>query len=802
MNGGKTLGAESLLTRAADEEARGDFEAAYVSCEQALARGGQNAVASERAARLALRLRRGRLAAFHLRAVLATAPKRADLRTSLVMVLLEFDTSSAYAEAETLAALKPRDWRAANLLGLALKRSGRLVESIPHFQKATQLDKSAKGSWINLGNVYRELRRYREAVQAYRKALQRDQRDAETTRRLGAALFECGKTDEAMTMLARAAQLQPGNAEVFHDRAVAMSRLGRFEEALGEIGKALGIRPGQLAYLRARGMLERASGRVEAATRTFRQIIDIFPDDVATSRLYADHANRFLGDTRAAVDALQGLLRKNPGDVLVATQLCRTLVDARYDEEGVLIDQAHAIAAPLLDAGPPPPECLPDLLTVALRTAEFDLAEQLRPPRPLMEQWARNGDIYPFHVQFSRVRTLEDRRALIGCHRQWGQAISKHRASVVTQPVRALKGRKLRVGILSSDLRRHPVGSFAMPLISGYDHSAVELYCYSFYPGTSDPMQKLFAERVDGFRLIPQATDREALERITADQLDILIEAGGPTNYNRLELMAHRPAPVQASWLGYPHSSGIEAIDYMLVDPYLLPDDSTLLIERPLTLAHSWVCLDPRAYSENIEIELGIPEERAGHITFGTANNPYKYSPELIALWANVMGQVPDSHFLFLRPEGGSTVFRKNMARAFARHGIAANRIEFEAVRAQHIRHYNRIDIALDTAPHTGGTTTCESLWMGVPTVTVVGPAFFERLSYTNLSNAGLGDLCATTREEYVEIAVRLAGDRARRHALRRGLRAMIRSRPLGQVDEWVENFFKVVHEAVVRRTQ
>jgi predicted O-linked N-acetylglucosamine transferase (SPINDLY family) len=153
------------------------------------------------------------------------------------------------------------------------------------------------------------------------------------------------------------------------------------------------------------------------------------------------------------------------------------------------------------------------------------------------------------------------------------------------------------------------------------------------------------------------------------------------------------------------------------------------------------------------------------------------------------MNRVPGSRFLFVRPESGAPTFRANIAREFGKHGVGEDRLLFESVRGKHMRHYNRIDIALDSAPHTGGTTTCETLWMGCPTVTLVGEAFFERLSYSNLSNAGLGDLCAFTREQYVEIAVDLAKDRARRLDLRQNLRDRLRNSPLGDAKRWVKNF-------------
>jgi predicted O-linked N-acetylglucosamine transferase (SPINDLY family) len=301
-------------------------------------------------------------------------------------------------------------------------------------------------------------------------------------------------------------------------------------------------------------------------------------------------------------------------------------------------------------------------------------------------------------------------------------------------------------------------------------------------------VQKHIAGRVAEFRRMPNLPEKDIARRIADDRLDILFELGGSTHLNRLEVMAHQPAPIQISWLGYPHSSGLSRISHILVDPYLKPPDPRLLLERPLEMPSSWVCLGRLGFADQ-PIEPGLPLDRAGRITFGTMNNPYKYAPEAIALWARVLQQVPDSRFLFVRPEAGVGRFRDNMERAFARHGIGADRLAYVAVRGKHMAHYNQIDIALDTLPQTGGTTTCECLWMGVPTVSLVGPAFFERLSYSNLTNAGLGDLAVDTPDAYVRAAVALAGDIDRLRALRAGLRDTIRRSPLGDTQGWVRDF-------------
>ena len=161
------------------------------------------------------------------------------------------------------------------------------------------------------------------------------------------------------------------------------------------------------------------------------------------------------------------------------------------------------------------------------------------------------------------------------------------------------------------------------------------------------------------FRLAPGVSPREAAQIIADDDLDIVFELGGTTAMNKLEAMAWKPAPLQVSWLGYPHSSGLTTIDGILVDPYLKPQDPALLIEKPFELPHSWVTLGPLSFRSGLRIEQSLPEERNHRFTFGTMNNPYKYTPEMLATWADIVSRVEGSRFLFVRPEGGTPAFRE-----------------------------------------------------------------------------------------------------------------------------------------------
>jgi predicted O-linked N-acetylglucosamine transferase (SPINDLY family) len=303
---------------------------------------------------------------------------------------------------------------------------------------------------------------------------------------------------------------------------------------------------------------------------------------------------------------------------------------------------------------------------------------------------------------------------------------------------------------------------------------------------------------VDGFRWRKEITERDAAQMIADDQLDMLIELGGTTHMNKLAVMAFKAAPLQASWLGYPHSAGLTSIDRFILDPYVVPEDKSLVIEEPLLMPKSWIAMGELAFPER-PITPGTPESRKGFLTYGTANNPYKYSKAMVQTWARIVAATPNSQFLFVRPEAGSPTFRTNIEAIFEGEGVSKDRVRFESVRGAHMPFYNEIDISLDTFPQTGGTTTCESLFMGVPVITLVGPAVFERLSYSILNNAGLGDLCAFSEAEYVEKALGLAADAPLRAKLRTDLRNMLKQSPLGQTQQFATDFFSMIEGAVAK---
>lgn len=706
----------------------------------------------------------------------------------------------ALAVAVAAQAKRPKDALLTNLLGVMQRRAGRLKEAQASFEAVRKLDPRAVSACQNLGNLHDQLGRFKDAAAAYQAGLKIEPRNANLLRLLGRALRMDGDRGAAVVAFERALALGQPQLDLLVDLVGTLADLGEADRAHGVIERGRRMRPGdpQLDILQARLALR--LGRREEARALVEQALAVLPGDVDGAILLARLHGE--GDLEAANRALRQGLAANPGSVLLATRLIENLTRSRYGDEAQHLQEAYELSCRLLQAHPGTilAHAKP-LRTAFLRCLDHDRLDASGSLADLVPRWIADGEIAGLHYELGNVRTMQDRLDIVEWHRAWGRRAARSITPLVppspsippASPALAT-GRKLRIGFMSSDLRDHPVTYFALPLLEQYDRDRVEVFCYSFYEREQDAVQAHIEQQVTGFRWWPGRPSAEVADGIAEDRLDMLFELGGTTAMNKLDVMAYRPARIGASWLGYPHSAGLEAIDYILVDPYIRPSDPRLLIERPFELAESWVALGPMGFRD-VPVEASLPEERRGALTFGTMNNPYKFTRACLDAWAAVLRAVPGSRFLFVRPEARTPAFVANVRAGFAARDVDPDRIEYVGVRGKHMPHYNAIDIALDSLPHVGGTTTCETLWMGVPCVSLVGPGFPERLSYSNLTNAGLGDLAVFSLEDYVATAAALAADRSRRRLLRHGLRDMIRSHPLGQPDRFVHAFYAKAEE-------
>lgn len=336
--------------------------------------------------------------------------------------------------------------------------------------------------------------------------------------------------------------------------------------------------------------------------------------------------------------------------------------------------------------------------------------------------------------------------------------------------------RRLRIGYVSADFRQHALTYFIEPALAQHDSAACEVFCYHSGRIVDDVTRRL-AQHADHWHEIINLDDEQAAELIRSDGIDILVDLSGHLRDNRLLVFARKPAPIQVTYLAYPNTTGMSAMDYRITDAVCDPPGATERYYREtlIRLPRCMWCYQPR---DDMPAVSPLPALTSGAVTFASMNGANKITARMLSLWGRILGEIPGSRIVFTTvPEQG----RERIRDALAQAGVADARIsmhdrlptkEFWAL-------YAGIDILLDTFPMNGGTTTCEALWLGVPVVTRSGDIFQSRAGLSILGSMGLNELIAGSDEDYVRIAVALARDSERLAALRAGLRGRMRASPL-----------------------
>lgn len=335
---------------------------------------------------------------------------------------------------------------------------------------------------------------------------------------------------------------------------------------------------------------------------------------------------------------------------------------------------------------------------------------------------------------------------------------------------------RLRIGYLSADYHQHPVSSLLWPLVDKADRREFTVYCYAGNT-SEDAVTKSFQTRADVWRQITDVSYGDIARQIYADEIDVLVDLGGHTSGNMLPVLAYRPARRQMSAIGWVGSTGMTAVDYVLGDEYCTPAErQSAYVERLLAVRGSHFCFH---IFKDMPAVTEPPWLNRGYVTFGCFNNFSKVTDEMLKVWGRILSQVPQSR-LFLKHklfdhESGRAYTIKRLAAC----GIAPDRVELRGFSQDYLQQYGDMDIALDTFPYTGGMTTFEALYMGVPVVSLYGDSRGQRFGYSMLMNAGLGDMAADNADDYVDIAVALGNAPELLPDLRRQLRGMVQDSPL-----------------------
>ena len=588
---------------------------------------------------------------------------------------------------------------------------------------------------------------------------------------LGLVEIDGGRADEGFAKMREAIRLSPGIPHYHANLGARLLDRRSPEEAAACLREAIRLQPDMPTHYFNLGnaclQLRRASDAVEA----YRQALRLQPD-YPDSELQLGIALHTDGRRSEAMDWYRGVLARRPAHLAVATNLGAML------QEDCDLDGAADCFRQAIQAQPDHPVPLNNLAVIHKELGEA--GEAVRRLKQCVELDPASASMHSnliLIMHYDPATTAADLRAE---HVRWNERFVPKQLTPHTN--KAEPRRRLRVGFVSADFRDHVVGRALLPSFRRHEQGDFEIYGYSASP--ADPFGRAFQEAAAGWREIGGIPPAEVAAMIRSDQIDILIDVALHTSDNRLEVFALKPAPVQASWLGYPETSGLATMDYRITDALLEPPGGNLLAdtaEQACLLPDCWTCYEPPAGYP----EITPPPCLAGQgITFGSLNNTCKINDQVLRAWARILEAVPGSRLRLLAKQGSH---RRSIVEKLSGMGVSAERISFfdyvpltpELSQGALLHRYNEIDVALDTFPYTGMTTTLDALWMGVPVVSLVGERNLGRAGLSLLTNVGMAELAVTDVDAYVAQAVALSREPDRLARLRQELRPRMLTSPL-----------------------
>ncbi len=686
------------------------------------------------------------------RGILARQPDHFEVLHNLGLIAHQVGRNDAAVELiRRTIAMRP-DYAEAHLnLGTILAEMGRTDEAVASFRRAIALKPHLAEAHSSLGNVLYKHRQWEESEAHCRQAIRLKSTLAGAHSNLGNVLRALGKRDQAIASYRQAIALDPRLAEAFSNLGNILWESKRLEEAIAACRQAITLKPQYANAWCNLGNVLTEFGQLNEAIAAYRKAISFQP------RLVEAYSN--LGIALKLMDRLDE-----------ADEILQKAIELKTD-----YPQVHC-----------------NLGSVKKEIGRIDQA---------IAEYRRAIELNPNYLEASSNLILAmhydldcDTHAIAEQCRLWNQKFAQPlEKSILPWTNDRDPNRRLRIGYLTADFRTHASANFLWPLLREHDRVQVELFCYANVVRL-DAMTTRFEHQADAWRNITQLSDDQAADQIRRDQIDILVDLKLHTAEHRLLIFARKPAPVQVSWLGYPGGAGLTAIEYRLSDPYLDPPatDESLYSEKTIRLPETFWCYEPL---DEADIPVSpLPAQRNGYVTLGCLNNFCKTNDPLFALWARIMRQVKDSRLLLLAAEGS---LRERTLQQFESEGIDRTRIEFLSRRSrrEYLEAYHRIDLGLDTMPYNGHTTTLDSLWMGVPVATLIGNTPVGRAGWSQLSNLGLPELAAESKEQFITIAVGLAKDQPRLADLRAGLRERMQRSPLMDAPKFARSI-----EAAFRR--
>lgn len=621
-----------------------------------------------------------------------------------------------------------RDAESWYLLAAVNQHLGRLDDAITAYRQVLVLQPQHADALYYLGNALRDQNKPDEAAQYYRQAISEKPDYIEAHCNLG-SIFEQAKDYAQAAECHRAAlHLDPMRAELHYNLGTVLDALGHLHDAEKCLRQAITLKPDfALAYNNLGNVLTRIGGRSAEELECYIRAVELKPDYYEAHLNLASMFNE-QGLLAQAVDSCEQALRIKPSSIEAHIKLAVNHADqGRIDDAISRYQQALGID-------------------------------------PNHTQ-ARSR--YAFILNYS---PKHDTETIYAQHRCWAEPYTRLALPTAYDNVRD-PNKRLRIGYVSPDFRTHSVVYFIEPVLKYHNQTYHEISCYAEVgqPDTVTSRLQTYASR---WRNIKGLTNEQVYDLIRSDGIDILVDLAGHTANNRLLVFARKPAPVQLTYLGYPNTTGLPAIDYRVTDIWAdPPGQEKFHTEALLRLPHGFLCYHPRTDAPPVN---PLPALRTGRVTFCSFNAMRKITPEVIGLWSRILLALPNSRLVLKNKSMRDTETRQRCLDIFGKHNIDPSRIDLLEIRQSAVDHlavYNEIDIALDTFPYNGTTTTCEAIWMGVPVITLEGNRHAGRVGVSLFNQIGLGGLIGKSQDEYSQITIDLANDLDRLATIRSELR-------------------------------
>lgn len=616
---------------------------------------------------------------------------------------------------------------------------------------------STSDNWAALGNCLYVQQRWEEAGRAYREALARDASDAGTWRNLGAAEHALGRLEVAEAVFLRSLAIEPNDPNAGSRLALLLMQRGDVRGAIARAERVVTCAPEAAGGWLVLGIARRLLDDFPKAEGAFRQAISLDPTN-------------FEARHNLVLVVLQ-LMRVAEGEAL-ARQLVQ---DFAHEAEAWKV---HGLAL----------------------NSQGRMEESLAALRRSVAMWPHPGSHSQVLAALHYCDDL-DAAGLLAEHRAWetryGAPYAAARPDFAAKHQSAQDAaahRPLRLGFVGMDFSGGPTRFLALRALECLDKSQCTIVCYADRRW-DDEYTHRFRAAAALWRSTQHLSDDALAEQVRADEIDVLFDLAGHVG-RRLLVFARRSAALQVTWMGYTGTTGVAAMDCLLADRFhVLPGEEVNYSEAVLRMPHDYICYGPPPRAP----EVGpLPALAAGSFTFGCFNNPAKYAPSVLDAWAAILRRVPQSRLLLKYGGLDQPAAASRLREQFGQRGVAGERIWLEgwSDNLKLLGRYQAVDLALDSHPYSGGLTTCEALWMGVPVVTCPGQTFASRHSTSHMMNAGYGQFVASDLAGFVELAVEWASRTSDLALLRREMRERVSQSPLCDGEGFARAMLEVVRNA------